>query len=280
MLKEIIMSDFFSQMFSGGTVTHKSATFDLPILYFRDDFFALFFNADEQKVRAALPSDNLHPVSLTGKGAVVGIGAFNYIDTSIGSYGEIGVVVPVVHKIMPLPLWPLLREGKHPGFGLAVLHLPVTKLLARDAGRGQWGYTKFTSHMLFRITPEFQQVEMHENGRHILTMRVLRSGFVMRDKTPFITYSVKDGNLIRTVILQKGAFRQCFFPRGSFLALGDHEVSQSIRALGLSQRPIQSRYSVERSAILPAGEIVETGVRPLEGWFGQEREGSLSVEYR
>jgi hypothetical protein len=33
---------------------------------------------------------------------------------------------------------------------------------------------------------------------------------------------------------------QCFFPKSSFLEFGDREVSQSIRALCLSQRPIQS----------------------------------------
>jgi len=76
----------------------------------------------------------------------------------------------------------------------------------------------------------------------------------MRDRRPFITYTVKNGDLIRTSILQKGAFRQSISPTGSFLELGDHEVAHALRGLGISRKPFMSRYAVERAAILPAGE--------------------------
>ncbi|RLB77210.1 MAG: hypothetical protein DRH06_04275, partial [Deltaproteobacteria bacterium] len=35
--------------------------FELPILYFRDDLFLLFYTADYNKVKALMPSDKLHP---------------------------------------------------------------------------------------------------------------------------------------------------------------------------------------------------------------------------
>jgi len=73
------------------------------------------------------------------KKALLGIAAFNYVDTSIGPYGEVAVVIPVVHRRRPLPLLPALMEASYPGFGNLVLHLPVTGLKPRDAGRGVWG---------------------------------------------------------------------------------------------------------------------------------------------
>ena len=275
------MPSFFSNTRPGREVTHGSATFELPILYFRDDVFALFFTADPAAVKALMPSDRLHPVTLIGRRPLVGFMALNYIDTTIGPYGEVAVGIPVVHgDRAPRGPLPGLLESRYPGFGFLVLHLPVTKAVARDAGRGEWGYTKFISEMHFDITPEHQECRLSERGAHLLTMRVARQGLTLRDNKPLITYSVKNGALIRTVIPQKGICRNALRPSGSYLQLGDHPVAQSIRALGLSPRPVMSRYFVERSGILPSGEVVERAVRPLEGYAGADIEGTLGVSYR
>ncbi len=90
------MKTFFGDSKPVNKVTHGKATFDLPILYRRDDAFALYFKAKYEKVKAVMPSDKLYPVILPGRKAVVVIGAFNCIDTSIGPYGEVAVVLPVV----------------------------------------------------------------------------------------------------------------------------------------------------------------------------------------
>jgi len=82
--------------------------------------------------------------------------AYNYRDTTIGPYGEIMVEIPVVHNKKRLRLSSLcllLKESNYPGFGMLVRHLPVTKVEARDAGLGEWGYTKFIADMKFRIIP-------------------------------------------------------------------------------------------------------------------------------
>lgn len=274
------MSEFFSQVKSTAEVTHNSATFELPILYFRDDLFLLFFTANAEKVKALMPSKNLHPVRLYGNKALVGIAAFNYIDTTIGPYGEVGVVLPAVYgSSPPSAIIPALRESKFPGFGTLVMHLPVTKTEARDAGRGQWGYTKFVGDMTFTNTPEFHQCDLSEKGESILSMRVVKRGFYKKDNKPIVTYSVKDGNLVKTVIPQKGRMRMCFYTKGSFLKLGDHPVSKTIADLEFSEKPLLSRYYVERSAILPAGEIIEKDVAPLEGYAGEDREGTHETLY-
>lgn len=274
------MANFFSSSRPGRTVIRGQATFELPILYFRDDFFALFFTADPRKVRSLMPSDRLHPVLLTSKKALVGIAAFNYMETSIGPYGEVAVVIPAVygHAAPPLIL-PVLMEARYPGFGNLVAHLPVTRTVARDAGRGEWGYTKFVADMQFAITPQFMECRMSEDGSHILTLRVARKGIVMRDRKPLVTYSVRQGDLIRTTIPQRGACRVAVSPGGSHLILGNHSVSDSIRELGLADRPLMSRYYVERSGILPSGVVVEKGVRSLEGYHGRDREGEHTVTY-
>jgi len=269
------MSDFFSNTRPGTKKTTGQVSFDLPILYFRDDFFAAFFTADAAKVRDLMPSQRLHPITVSPGRVLVGVGAFNYLETSIGPYGEVGVVVPVIHaRRAPPPLIPALLESRYPGFGNLVLHLPVTQQIARDAGRSEWGYTKFVADMRFANTPEHQECELREGGRHILTLRVAKSGIPTKDSRPLVTYSVHRGDLLRTVIPQQGIACNALRPQGCFLELGSHEVAVGLRGLRISERPVLSRYYVERSGILPAGKVVEHGVQPLDGYFGKELSAS------
>lgn len=273
------MSDFFASTRPGTTVTHGGATFELPILYFRDDVFALFYTADARRARELMPSDRLHPVLVSPGRTLVGIVAFNYVETSIGPYGEVGVVVPTVHGRRPLPLLPGALEARYPGFGYVVLHLPVTRTAARDAGRGQWGYTKFVADMHFVNTPEHLECRMLERERHILTLRVARRGLTLRDAKPLVTYSVLDGDLVRTVIPQRGEAKNAVSPSGCALQLGAHPLTDTLLSLDLSDRPLMSRHYLQRSGILPAGEVVERGVRALDGYAGEDREGEHTVDY-
>jgi hypothetical protein len=90
---------------------------------------------------------------------------------------------------------------------------------------------------------------------------------------------VKEGRLIRTTIPLKGSQRLAFRPRNSFMELGDHPVAESMREMGLSPEPLLSRYYMERSSILPKGEVIEEGVRPLVGYYGRDREGTHVTRY-
>ncbi len=284
------MDTFFHAARPGTTATIGDKTFELPILYFRDDLFLLFYTADYNKVKALMPSDKLHPIRLPKGRSLIGVGAFNYIDTSIGPYGEVGMIVPTVHAAFSPPmLLPALMEARYPGFGMLVLHLPVTTIEARDGGRGLWGYTKFTADMDFKITPEFMECclsekqvsekQESEKDDHILTMRVAKKGITLRDKKPMITYSVKDGNLIRTIIPQKSTFRLALAPEDSYLELGNHPAAQTIAGLDPAKKPLLSRYYIERSAILPEGAVIEEGVRPLDGYLGKDSDGRHEVSY-
>ncbi len=273
------MKGFFHDVGPRTRVEHGAASFELPILYFRDDAFAAFFSASEERVRAVLPTSTLEPAILTKGRTLLGIAAFNYLETTVGPYGEVAVVVPVVHKGRNLPTIPLLLETRYPGFGMLVLHLPVTDIVPRDAGRGEWGYTKFVADMEFTVTPEFLQCRLAEEDSAILTLRVPRKGIVKRDSKPLVTYSVKEGKLIKTTIPQKGLFLLNPGPWGAFLELGDHPVAQSIRDLEINPRPIITRAYLYRSSILPPGQVVEEGVNPLEGYRGSERKGRHTIRY-
>ena len=274
------MKSFFADTRPGTKATLKGEDFELPILYFRDDAFALFYTADPARIKALMPSERLHPVTISPKKALLVVACFNYIDTSIGPYGEVCIGVPAVYaERRPPHLIPAIRESYDPRFGVVVLHLPVTNTTARDGGRGLWGYTKFVADMKFTNTPEYLECRLAEENRHILTVRVARKGFVKKDYRPLSTFSVKDKQLIQTTIPQVGTTRNAFFPEGSFLDLGDHEIARPIKDLGLSKKPFMSRYYLERSGILPEGKVIERNARELEGHYGRDREGEHTVVY-
>ena len=274
------MKNFFRDARPGSTVSHGEATFELPILYHRDDLFMAFYSADAREVEALLPSPRLHPARLPFNRALVGVAAFNYTQTSIGPYGEVAVALPVVYgSRRPITSAAALLQGHHPGFGSVVLHLPVTRLAARDAGRGEWGYPKFVADMQFTLTPERMTCQLDEGARSILTLEVPRTGFIHRDRQPLVTYSVRDGDLVKTVIPQQGIARTAIRPRGARLLLGDHPMADTLRALKLSERPLMTRHYLSRSAILPAGVVIESNARPLEGHIGQRQEGQLTAKY-
>ncbi len=273
---------FFEKTRPGKNVTYGQANFDLPILYFRDDFFGLYFSASYRKVKAIMPSPNLHPLRLPHGRAVIVIAAYNYRDTTIGPYGEIPVAIPVVFNSKKGPissLVPLLRESNYPGFGVLVQHLPVTKVVARDAGRGEWGYTKFVADMTFRATPEYFQCSMKEKQTHILDLHVPRKGVRVTDKRPLTTYSVKQGQLIKTVIKQYGIKRVGILPKGAHVKFGNHPMAESIKNLDIAKKPFMSMYYTERSGVLPSGTVMETGVSAFDGYIGETREAVHETYY-
>lgn len=249
-----------------------SAVFDIPIFYYRDDLFLGFFTGNYKKIRELLPSSKLQPIQIIPGRAMVGIMGFNYIETSIGPYGEIGMGIPVVFDATIIPVLPLLLESYYPRFGFFVIHLPVTTIRARDAGIGVWGYPKFIADMHFVSKPEAQSVTMYEEKQHILTLTVRNRGFLIRDNRHLITFSEKDGNLISTKIPMRAIYRSCIRRGTATLELGNHPVADTLREMDVSLKSVISRNYIERCAILPKGVTIGHCEKKHERYIGREIE--------
>jgi hypothetical protein len=279
---DVKVNNFFVNTRPGKKVTYGELTFELPILYFRNDFFWLSFTANEKKVRSLMPSNNLYPVTMFNGKAVVAIGAFNYIDNTIGSYGEVFVSIPVIYGRKPSFFTGIITaflESRYPGFGVLIQHLPVTNKLARDVGRKEWGFTKFIADMNFTITPEYMECRIHEDKQHILDMRIARKGFHLKDETPFVLYSVKDTKLMKTVVPHKSLKRMSLNTKGSFINFGEHPVALSVKNLEISSKPFMTAYYPEHFSILPQGVVVEDNVKPFEGYLGKDHNANHVVGY-
>jgi hypothetical protein len=257
-----------------------SARVDLPINYYRDDTFAALFSAALEPVRAALPSPRLHPVTLPGRRAVVVVAALNYFETDIGPYGEVAIAVPCVYGQEAPPLLPLLLEARYPGWGAFVLHLPVTSRVARDGGRAIFGFTKFVSDMAFEKRPAYQRVRLSEGDSHILTLTVRQQGLLLKDNRPLVTYSVCDGQVLRTTAPSHAVYQVGLLPESGTLELGDHPVANDLRQLEVGTSTWLTKNYLTRYGILPPGEPVGPASRPHVGHIGENRTyGKLTVSY-
>lgn len=229
-----------------------------------------------------MPSNNLYPVTMFNKKAVVAVGAFNYINTTLGPYGEVFISIPVIYGKKPSPFSGIIIafiESRYPGFGVLIQHLPVTNKLARDVGREEWGFTKFIADMNFTITPEYMECRMHEESQHILDVRIARKGFYLNDEKPYVLFSVKNRKLLKTIVPHKSLKRVSLNVKGSFLNLGEHPMAQSVKELGISSKPFMASYYPEHASILPRGVVIEDNVKSFEGYLGKDRDANHTIEH-
>lgn len=272
---------FFERIEPGETgIDVGPARVNLPIPYYRDDCFMGIFSASYPAVRALLPSADLHPVVLPNGRAIVAVIAFNYLETGVGSYGEIGIALPCTYGRLALPLLPLALESRYPGWGGFVLHLPVTTLLARQAGRLIWGYPKFIADMAFTKLPAYQSVRMEEGGGHILSLTVRQKGLTLRDNRPLVTYTARGDDLLRTSVPTRAVYQLGFGASAGKLELGSHWISDQLRQLEISSAPLVTKNYLSRSSLLPVGEVIAHLDHPYIGYLGKELEkGRLAVAY-
>jgi hypothetical protein len=134
--------------------------------------------------------------------------------------------------------------------------------------------------MEFEKRPAYQRVHMSEGGAHILTLTVKQQGLVIKDNRPLITYSVREGQLLKTTIPSRAVYQMGLLPGLGTLELGDHPVARQLRELEIAATATITKNYLSRCSILPAGESLGMADRPHVGYLGQEREyGRLTVSY-
>lgn len=270
--------------FAGGVPAERIevgvGAFDLPIRYFRTDCFIGVFSADLDAVRSLIPSQRLSPVRLRSNRAAVGVVAYNYIETGIGPYGEIGIAALCTSGGFAPPLLTALLETRNPRFGAFVLHLPVTSRIARDAGRFVWGYPKFVADMDFDLRPESRRVELSEAGKDILGLEVRHSGPMVTDRNPLVTFSVEGGDLLRTEVASRASYHVGLGRSAGQLTLGSHPIADELREMNISREPIATKSFVSHAAILPRGKVLARADRAYDGYRGSDDEfGRHTIRY-
>ena len=110
-------SDFFAAPVEQTGIDVGAGVVELPVRYWRADRFLAIFPADPDRIRAILPSPKLHPLLLAPGRAALAVTTFNFHETSLGRYGEIGIAPLVTESPFAPPMLPLLAERVIPWYG-------------------------------------------------------------------------------------------------------------------------------------------------------------------
>jgi len=233
----------------------------LPVLYADGTALLAFFWVDQVRARGVLGESGLEPLCFPGGRSLLALGFYDYRETTIGAYHEVGSALAVVPTGAPssgLAALELLRAGRRRRAGFRILDLPVSTPLADVGGRELWGLPKFLTQLPLRVEAASVDGQVMEPGgaAPLLTLSGTVNWRWPGPAIDLVLYSDLNGRRLRTVIYVRGRFR---FSSGSDvqLALGPglHRMTENLRALGVDRaHPFAVGCCLKYRARLHAGE--------------------------
>lgn len=225
----------------------------LPVLYRDGAFFGAFFGVDPRRADAALAPAGLETWPVLGRAVVLLIG-FEYRDTSIGPYREVGLALLARRPGSRPSLTRYLRDPRaQPEQALWVLNLPVDTELARAGGVEVWGYPKYCTSIETHFSAEGVRIALAEEFELVSST----STSIARSGLPFVTYTRHEDRLLRTVVDVSSRARWSGGGSTSLRIKGEGPTAATLRALDLDGRtPLAVFRDDALKATLPAGERV------------------------
>jgi hypothetical protein len=231
---------------------HKTSTgtCDLPILYRDGSQFGVFFRVEYARAARLFEGMSIEPWPVLGA-AVGAIYAWEYRDSTVGSYAEVGLGIQARRRGSRPSLVKLgLRMTEQDEQGIWVVNLPVTTEGAYQAGVELWGYPKYVTPIATRFEADRASARLGDE----IELSIGALGGPTR-ALPVVTYTGKGGRLIRTVI-EVGEPVRWGTARSAKLELlgGDGPTARSVEALGLTRGAMLCAFRTDRFvATLPAG---------------------------
>lgn len=228
----------------------------LPVRYLEWSAMMAHFPAPTAAIRRLLPTDRLKPAELVPGTGIVSLAAMEYRRIAdVEPYNEFGIMVPVLYEpARNVPGLPLLMPDRFERFGLYVHHLPVTTEEARVFGVELWGYPKFVAEIGFEETGRARRCRLSCDGKAIATLEVAKSATRARPMNLF-SYTVKDGQLLRTRIQAEGQMSSARFRGGASCDLGDHPVAEELRDLGMRRTAVERLYAPQVQSMLHRASV-------------------------
>lgn len=236
---------------------------ELPILYYDDSNLMALFRVDYDKAQRLVAPQGLQAVRFAGGKALAGVAFYEYRETTIADYREVGVAIAVVPKGVESPALPMLsmfRQLDKNRLGFHILDLPVTTPMACAAGREIWGYPKFVTPIGFALGGNRFEgtVSDPDSGAQLLRLAGRTGPGVSGPLLDLVIYSRLEGRMLRTLVNTRGGGRICL-PGTIRLEVNSstHPMAQRLAALGLSNaRPALVLHTHALQLRLNAGAVL------------------------
>ena len=191
---------------------------------------------------------------------MVALGIYEYRESSIGPYSEVGLVIPVVPiGVTPPDNWvidfykpPLDRK-----MGFYVLNLPATSEVAVAAGIEIWGYNKIFTDIDFYHEGNTIDVTVHDpdSESNILNFSCTLGMSMPAQTSNPLNFSVIDNVPLKTIIHVTGTYNM-YVNFDSLLTVGEslNPMAQNLREMGVDgTSPTMLLLSTNYQAILYLG---------------------------
>jgi Acetoacetate decarboxylase (ADC) len=228
---------------------------DIPIRYRDGSLLVVGYRVDPALASAIVHDKPLEPFLAFGK-ALVMLGVFEYRDTTIGPYNEIGIGIYAKRRGTSPSLFRVATNmRKCEDIGLYVACLPVTTQAALNAGVELWGFPKYIADIKTMFMPD--SVEATLEREFVLTHS--RGVGLATNGIPFITYTFIGNSLLRTIIDVGHRVRFGGARSVRLKVIGSGSSAAIITKLGLDATPASFAFRTDSlSAVLPLGkELVQ-----------------------
>ncbi|GIX40293.1 MAG: hypothetical protein KatS3mg129_0026 [Leptospiraceae bacterium] len=242
---------------------------ELPILYYDVNLTLVFYFVKPEKANEVLKNTDLEAIRFYNGKSLIALALFEYKDTTVGIYNEVGLAIGVKekNKNASSPTLQLLKlllktNPENIPIGFYVAHLPVTTKEANVAGREIWGYPKFVTDIPLQFDLENSQlygsVKDPETKKSIFELQGNLKGFIAIPAFDLITYTYLENKLIRTIINVSGNFRFSFNKSFRLTNIdSEHPMAKTIQILGLENQPSYAvMYSTNWQSRLNKGTVV------------------------
>jgi hypothetical protein len=226
---------------------------DLPILYRDASWMGVFFAVDLRRAEALLSGTGVEPWPFFGR-ALAAVYAWDYRDSTVGAYKEVGLGVQArVSGKRPSLLGLAMDMLAQPEQGIWVASLPVTTDAACRAGVEVWGYPKYVTDIETHFDARGGRVRLGDE----LELSVPRPT-VFQKNLPIATYTRTGETLLRTSIQVRSDVHLC--AGGAIRLLSKRgQTAERAHALGLGDaRVVGGFHSLRFDATLPDGVEVST----------------------
>ena len=189
--------------------------------------------------------------------AMVTLGFVEYDDTDLGAYHEFMVSIIVRrHDAGPATARQRSAEVRRSRVGVYVHRLPVDDRFSMEAGRGIWGYPKTLMEFERRDEGRATEWTLREHGATVLAMRFRPRWFPIPRQAAPVTYTLLDG-VLRMTPWESRPRGIRGRPGGVDLTLGEGEMADELRSLGLPKRALLGLSVSEMRARFQAPRVIE-----------------------
>jgi hypothetical protein len=256
-----VEEDFFAATKIEETVLSTGDRIGLPVRYYHWSWINALFPVPAPRAQRLLPSRKLRPLLITPGTAMICIGAMEYLRIAdVAPYNEFVIGVPVQYEPavnvpgLSLLFHPLLSPQRFKKFGVYIHRLPVTTQAAYDFGVEIWGYPKLVTEIVFEDEDQARRCRLRAEGEDIVTLEVKKLSTRARPIS-WHTYTVKDGQLLRTLVQTQGQYGISRSFGGASYVLGSGPIADELAALGLGNRAVGCIYAPQiQSQLHPASE--------------------------